>query len=273
MDRAGRGILIKERGLTYLLGPEKMKNMSEEQIKKFAGAAEKFAPYALPVSIIIAGALIASAIYFGGGVQLVPKKQAGGIPQPSTSPSQLPPSGTPPSGTPPEVTNEDHIRGNKDAPVTIVEFSDLQCPFCRRFHPTMQQILQNYPNQVRWVYKHFPLDAIHSEARPAAEASECVWEQKGEDGFWQFVDGVFENQDRIGSALYRELAQQTGVNTAQFEQCVSSRKYQQKVEDQYQQGVAAGVQGTPGSFVNGEEVSGAVPYTQLESVVKRALGQ
>jgi len=247
--------------------------MPEEQTSKPSGAAEKFAPYALPVSIVVAGALIAAAIYsLGGGIQLTPKKTTVGVPSPT--PSQQP--SLPSSGTGKvnlKVTDDDHIRGNKSAPVTIVEFSDLQCPFCSRFHPTMKQALKEYGDKVRWVYKHFPLDALHPEARPAAEASECVWEQKGNDGFWQFVDGVFENQQRIGSDLYKELAQKIGVNMSQFDNCVSSRKYQQKVESQYQEGTAAGVRGTPGSFVNGEPLFGAVPYDALKAAIDRALGK
>ncbi|MEK7510134.1 MAG: thioredoxin domain-containing protein [Patescibacteria group bacterium] len=95
------------------------------------------------------------------------------------------------------VTENDHIRGSFNAPVTLVEFSDFQCPFCARFHPTVQQALQEYGDKVRWVYKHFPLDQIHPQATPAAEASECIAEQKGNEGFWEFADAVFENQDRL----------------------------------------------------------------------------
>lgn len=92
------------------------------------------------------------------------------------------------------ITEKDHIKGNANAKITLVEFSDFQCPFCRRFHPTAQQALDAYQGNVRWVYKHFPLDSIHPEARPAAEASECVAEQKGSEGFWQFADILFELQ-------------------------------------------------------------------------------
>lgn len=235
---------------------------------KFSG--NQLSSYAVPISIIVAGLLIALAIYFSGGrfpiSQKTQKAEEG-----NTAPS---PTGTlPVGGRDIQVSDDDHIRGNKDAKVTLVEFSDLQCPFCRKFHPTVKQLLSAYPDQVRWVYKHFPLDTIHSEARPAAEASECVWEQKGDDGFWRFVDGVFENQERIGSQLYRELAQEIGVNMGQFESCISSRKYQQKVEDDYQKGLAAGVRGTPGSFMNGREIPGAVPYSELESTLKSLLGK
>ncbi len=166
------------------------------------------------------------------------------------------------------ISEEDHIRGNPDAPVTIIEYSDFQCPFCQRFHPTVRQILEDYPDQVRWVYKHFPLDSIHSEARPSAEASECAAEQ---GKFWQFADELFENQSRMGSSLYEELASQIGLNMGQFESCISSRKYKDHVEADLQEGIKAGITGTPGSFVNGEEISGAVPYDYLKTTVEQAL--
>ena len=96
-----------------------------------------------------------------------------------------------------QITPEDHVRGLASAQVVILEFSDVQCPYCAVFHPTLQRILDDYGEKVRWVYRHYPIDSIHAQARPGAEASECVWEQKGDDGFWKFVDGVFKNQNRL----------------------------------------------------------------------------
>lgn len=166
---------------------------------------------------------------------------------------------------------DDHVRGNPLAKVTLVEFSDLQCPFCASFHPSVLQALDEYGDDMRWVYKHFPLDNIHPEARPAAEASECVWEQKGNEGFWGFVDAMFENQSRLGNAFYEEVALEIGVNLSQFQTCVLEREYQDKVEQDYQQGVQSGVAGTPGSFVNGVPVRGAVPYEQLKFIIDAQL--
>jgi protein-disulfide isomerase len=171
------------------------------------------------------------------------------------------------------ISDNDHIRGNKNAPVKIVEFSDYQCPFCKRHHPTMQQIMAEYGDQVAWIYKHYPLDSLHPQARPAAEASECIWEQKGDDGFWQFTDDIFANQARIGSDLYNELAGKIGVNMNQFQDCVDSRKYQSKVEADYQAGLKAGVTGTPGNFVNGIPVKGAVPFSSLKLVIDSELSK
>ncbi|MDA2922801.1 DsbA family protein [Patescibacteria group bacterium AH-259-L07] len=167
-----------------------------------------------------------------------------------------------------EVSKDDHVRGESNAAVTLVEFSDFQCPFCNRFHPTVTQILDEYPNSVRWVYKHFPLDAIHPQARPAAEASECAAEQ---NKFWEFGDALFENQSRLGSDYYSEVAGDLGLNVDKFNECVSSRKYKDRVEADYQLGIRLGVRGTPASFINGELLVGAVPYPSLQSAIEKAL--
>ncbi len=170
-----------------------------------------------------------------------------------------------------KLSGDEYIRGNKDAKVKIVEFSDFQCPFCSKFHPTMQQVMAEYGDKVAWIYKHFPLDSLHPQARPAAEASECVGEQKGSDGFWQFTDGIFANQTRVGAALFEELAQKAGANLDKFKECVSSRKFQRKVEADYQEGLSYGVDGTPGSFINGVPVRGALPYESVKQIIDSQL--
>lgn len=213
--------------------------------------------FAVPLSIIVTGLIIAGAIVY------TQKPKSNGLEKKATQEESKRQEFT--------ITKEDHIKGNPKAPVTIVEFSDFQCPFCQRFHSTVEQALKDYPDKVRWVYKHFPLDQIHPQARPAAEASECAWEQKGNDGFWQFADAIYENQERLGKSLYQELAEKLGLNMEQFINCLSSRKYEDKVEADYQEGIKAGVRGTPGSFVNGELISGAVPYETLKEAIEKAL--
>lgn len=219
--------------------------------------------YFVPLAIIIAGIIIAGAVVYTKAPQSSEElSQKSGLAQvlPEKEPTKS-------SNTKLEITKSDHIRGNPEAVVTIVEFSDFQCPFCQRFHPTVQQILEDYPNEVRWVYKHFPL-GFHEQAQPAAEASECAAEQ---GKFWEFADGLFENQSRLGEGLYKELAQNLGLNTNQFEKCLSSGRYKSHIQADYQQGVKAGVTGTPGSFINGKAVSGAVPYNTLKAAIENAL--
>ncbi|MCP6718184.1 MAG: DsbA family protein [Patescibacteria group bacterium] len=169
-----------------------------------------------------------------------------------------------------EISSDDNIKGDVSAAITIVEFSDFQCPFCLRFHQTMLQIMKDYPDKVTWVYKHFPLDSIHPQARPAAEASECAAEQ---DKFWEFSDGLFKNQSELGLNLYKELALELGLNEIQFKDCISSRKYKDKVEADLQQGIAAGVTGTPGSFLNNQPLGGAAPYENLKSIIDQILSE
>lgn len=216
----------------------------------------------LPISIVIASLIIAGSIVYTKSPQ-----------QSVQSTSSVVSTGgqgqTDSTGV--TITEQDHVRGDFEAPVTIIEYSDYECPFCGRFHPTVKQVLEDYPGQVRWIYKHFPLDQIHAQARPAAEASECIFEQKGNDGFWQFTDSLFENQSRLGESFYKELAVQIGVNASQFNNCLSSRKYKDKVESDYQEGIKAGVRGTPGSFVNGKSIPGAVPYSTLKAAIDQAL--
>ena len=208
---------------------------------------------------MLGAAIIAGAIIYSSG------PQTGGV-----TAGIAPSSGGSASGGAVEivVTDQDHIRGNVNASVTIVEYSDFECPFCQRFHPTVLQALSDYPEDVRWVYRHFPLSNIHPQAQPAAEASECVAEQKGDEGFWSFVDAMFKNQSRLGSSYYREVAGEIGVNLAQFDSCVSSNKYADKVDSDYSSGIQIGVTGTPGSFVNGVPVLGAVPYAQLKAIIE-----
>ena len=170
-----------------------------------------------------------------------------------------------------EITKDDYIYGDKDAKITLVEFSDFECPFCSRFHPTAQKLVDEYPGQVRWVYKHFPLSSIHKQAQSAAEASECAGDIGGNDAFWAYGNKLFENQKTLGRNLYVRLAEDLSLDSDDFAECVDERKFQDKVIADYQRGVEAGVRGTPGSFINGQPVSGAVPYEDLKRIVDSLL--
>ncbi len=167
------------------------------------------------------------------------------------------------------VTSDDHIRGDiETAKVVIVEFSDIDCPFCQRFHPTMQQVLADYQGQVAWVYRHFPLDSLHPDARKKAEASECVAALGGEDAFWTFLDRLYEESvdDLPG------FAKAVGVNEANFNDCLTKGTYKDKVQSQYQDAISSGGQGTPYSVAltrDGQKVpiSGALPIANIKSVI------
>lgn len=173
---------------------------------------------------------------------------------------------TEPSGELAPITGDEHIIGGDldKAKVVLVEYSDFECPFCAKHHPSMQQLLDTFGDDVALVYRHFPL-SFHPEAEPAALASECAAEQ---GAFWEYGDTLVENQDKLGDDYYVELAGDLGLNVNKFTDCYESEKYADAVDEDYQSGITAGVKGTPATFINGQLVSGAVPYETLEEIVQ-----
>ncbi len=166
----------------------------------------------------------------------------------------------------------DPMIGDVDAPVTIVEFSDFQCPFCSRFYSqTYLALKENYVDtgKVNIVFRDFPL-SFHPEAEPAALAAECANEQ-GE--FWAFHDLIFENQDSISASQYLTWAEDLGLDMDQFSDCVDSQKYKSEVANDYNDGGRLGVTGTPGFFINGVLVTGAQPYSVFASAIDAALAE
>ena len=183
-------------------------------------------------------------------------------------PSPSPPA--PPADNVPKVDPKvDHIRGNAKAIISIIEYSDFECPFCQRHHPTMQQVLKEYGDDVNWVYRHFPL-GFHQNAEPAALASECANEFGGNDGFWKFTDLIFEK-----GFDFAAHAKELGFDAAKFDDCVKSGKYKQHVQDDMSGGSGAGVDGTPGNIVlnnktgKAELVSGAQPLANFKAAIDR----
>lgn len=162
------------------------------------------------------------------------------------------------------------VRGNRNASVVMIEFSDYQCPFCSRMHDTMKQVMDEYGDQVAWVYRHFPLDSIHPTARKAAEAAECANDQ---GKFWEYSDAIFDNQNDLaqGESALRQLAADIGLKQSSFDKCLDSGKYVSKVQADYQEGIRNGVTGTPGTFINGQLVKGAVSFSSLKQIIDQAL--
>lgn len=222
------------------------------------------------VSIIIAGVIIA------GGIVLASRMPASSavVPQPQVAAQQT---GDLEAMTP--VSSSDHIRGDINAPVKIVEYSDTECPFCKRFHTTMQQVVAEYGNKVAWVYRHFPLDSLHAKARSEAVALECAGEQGGNEKFWAYTDRLYEitpSNDGLDAAELPKIAQYVGLNVAQFNTCLTSGKFDQHIEDEAQNAAATGGQGTPWSIVVGTDgkkypLSGALPYTNVKQIIDNAL--
>ena len=173
------------------------------------------------------------------------------------------------------------MRGNPDAPVTIVEFSDFQCPYCSRGAQTVEQILDKYPNDVKFVFKYFPLDRIHPWAHPAAIAAECAAEQSP-DAFWTLHDSYFANQKDINPdnliAKSKEYLADSGIDLDTWQTCASDdssdahKHADEVVQKELALGQELGVQGTPGFFVNGEFLNGAQPITAFEPIIQKATG-
>jgi len=169
-----------------------------------------------------------------------------------------------------KITKDNHVRGDLNAPVMLVEFSDFQCPYCSRVHPTLAQLVDDYNGKVAWAYKHFPLDQLHPYARKAAEASECASEQ---GKFWEYSDGLYANQQLINQDYFSTLAEELGLNTAKFNDCLTSEKYKDLVKANEQEAVAVGVTGTPGIYVNDQLVKGALPYDSFKQIIDSILAK
>ncbi|HEY4473608.1 MAG TPA: thioredoxin domain-containing protein [Candidatus Paceibacterota bacterium] len=221
----------------------------------------------IPVAIVMAGALIAIALYLASG---------------GTSSGTNTDTGTDAAITnAPAVNAADHILGNPDAPVKVVEYTDFECPFCKQFHTTMKTIMDEYgaKGQVAWVMRNFPLQQLHPNAPKLAEAAECVASVGGNDAYWKFIDSVFL-QAPVGSFFDLTKLDSTvsgiGVNVQAFESCYQKGTFKDKIQKEFNDAVAAGGKGTPFSVVvtvGGENVPipGALPYANIKSVIDQAL--
>ena len=195
------------------------------------------------------------------------------IPTPSNAPAPTQAVPTPtPSLDMVKLADDDPFIGNKDAPVTIVEWSDFECPFCSRFYSqTLGLIEENYINtgKVKLVFRDFPL-SFHQSAQKAAEASECSDEQ---GKFWEMHDMIFENQQILSVENLKKWASDLGLDTKKFNECLDSGKYASEVQKDMADGSAAGIRGTPGFIINGQLISGAQPYANFESAIELALSK
>ncbi len=168
------------------------------------------------------------------------------------------------------LVDDNPVKGDPDAPVTIIEFSDFECPFCGRFYSqTLGQIEEQYvkTGKVRFIYRDFPL-SFHPNAQKAAEAAECAGEQ---GKYWEMHDLLFEQGVQGGVASFKQYAQQIGLDTAKFGQCLDSGAMASEVRKDFADGSAAGVSGTPAFFINGQLVSGAQPFQVFQQVIEGAL--
>ncbi|MDD2806975.1 MAG: DsbA family protein [Patescibacteria group bacterium] len=220
------------------------------------------------VSLVGMGALLAN-----GGSFFTPNNSGNNIADANPTPTPTPTPSPDPVADASKiaaVTKTDHVRGNFNAKLTLVEYSDFQCPFCGRHEPTVEQIMAKYGDKVRLVYRHFPLTSIHPYAQKASEASECASEQ---GKFWEYHDILFKNQDALTVSDLKKYAGTLSLKQDQFDACLDSGKYTQKVNTEASEAQAAGVTGTPGTFVGDQLVSGAVPFAQFTQIIDSQLSK
>lgn len=228
---------------------------------------------AMPIAVIIAGVLIAGAVIYSegktsnGNTAKIPQQQP--AEQQTGDLEQMIP-----------VSSKDHIRGDINAPVKIVEYSDTECPFCKRFHDTMKQVIDEYgkDGKVAWVYRHFPLDQLHPKARKEAVALECANELGGNDKFWEYTDRLYEitpANNGLDLAELPKIAEYVGLDKVQFSTCLASTKYDKHIQDEVENAQATGGNGTPWSIVVGKDgkkypLSGAQPISAIKQLIDLA---
>lgn len=180
----------------------------------------------------------------------------------------------------PKPTKDDWVKGNRNAKIALIEYSDTECPFCKRFHPTAQQVVDTYKDQVMWVYRHYPL-SFHKNAQKQAEAAECAGKLAGNDAFWKYIDAIYDRTEAGGTGFALDnlvpLAVEQGLNEARFAECLDSGEMAQKVKDQMDAGTQAGVTGTPGNILLNTETGktrllpGAVPFETVKAAIDELL--
>lgn len=213
--------------------------------------------YAVPFAIVVAGLAISAAIYFGDGNKGAVAAQA---PRADFAP----------------ITADDHILGNPNSKVVVVEYSDTECPFCKSFHPTMQRIISEYGDsgKVAWVYRHYPLP-FHTKAPKEAEATECAGKLGGNVKFWEYTNKVFETttgNDRLDPAELPKIAKAIGLDETAFNACLASGEMKARVDRDLASGEKAGVRGTPHSLILVNKkivdtIDGAQPYEAVKATI------
>jgi len=223
----------------------------------------------IPVAIVVAGALIGFAVYMSG--------------KPVNAPTAPTPGGSPTASEVKinPVSSNDHILGNPNAKIVLVEYSDTECPYCKRFHETLQRLMTEYgkDGSLAWVYRSFPIPSLHPKAPKEAEALECAAEQGGNTAFWKYTDKIYEitpSNNNLDMAQLPIIAGDIGLDVTAFNTCLSSGKMAAKVKAQYDDGVAAGAQGTPYSVLitKNEKIpitQGALPYENMKEIIDSLL--
>jgi protein-disulfide isomerase len=222
----------------------------------------------LSIAIIVAAVIIGGAVVYTNKNNPNPAARNDVVARPSVEEKKADAKNISP------VTEGDHIRGSINAPIKIVEYSDMECPFCIRLHATLAQIVKEYPNDVAWVYRHMPLSS-HPKAMTEAIATECVAELGGEDKFWLYLDKIYANavgNNRMDLSLLPKYAAEFGIDTTKFNTCLIEAKYAEKINKTVKEGFDAGAEGTPFTVIitsTGEHlpIAGAQPIEVWRQVI------
>lgn len=225
----------------------------------------------VPLAIIIAGLIIGISVIYAVGKKSVTGPVVDDVSDADAAANVL--------DKVRAIAADDHVLGDPDAPVKIVEYSDPECPFCKRFHATMQDVVKEYNGKVAWVYRHFPLDTLHPKARKEAEATECAAELGGNEKFWGYISRLYEvtpSNNGLDPLELPNIAAYVGLDAAQFNACLSSGRQAQRVAKDYNEAVAVGGRGTPYSVVinaSGKKttIPGALPLESVKEIVDEAL--
>ncbi len=170
----------------------------------------------------------------------------------------------------PPITPEDHIYGSEDAQVTLVEYGDYECPHCERAHSIIKRVQKHFGKSLRFVFRNFPLNELHPHAESAAETAEFAGARAK---FWEMHDLLFENQERLGEALYAKLAEQLSLPTGELKQALEEGTYKARVRADFTSGIHSGVNGTPTFFINGRRHDGPFDYETLVLAIQEQIGR
>lgn len=223
--------------------------------------------FLIPAAVVVAGAFIAAAIYFGGSKP------------PTTNPSTNSGQATNTEINIAPVTNKDHIIGSRSADLVIVEYSDTECPFCKSFHNTMKEVVNSYGGKVAWVYRHFPIVQLHTKAPKEAEATECANELGGNQIFWNYIDKLLEttnSNNTLDPSQLPIIAKTVGLDVTAFNTCLSSGKYTEFINNSVAEAIKAGGLGTPYSVIISKDgtktvINGAEPIAMLKTKIDALL--
>lgn len=226
----------------------------------------------LPVSIVLAGVLIAGGIYLNG--KITKSNPTAAQRQEMNSQNLAASIGA--------VGENDHILGSADARIIVLEYSDTECPFCKNFHATMNTIMQEYgkDGKVAWVYRHLPIPELHAKSIKEAEATECAASLGGPSKFWEYINKVYEmtpSNDGLDLAELPNIATQVGLSSADFNACLESGQFTNKINADIESAKAAGIQGTPYSILIDTKtdeyypIPGALPYEQIKQAIDMVL--